>query len=47
MKADDGYAAYLNGVEVARDRLKQEQPTFDSTANSRPEFAVRRISRTP
>ena len=28
--------AYLNGVEVARDRLRQDEPTFDSTALSRP-----------
>ncbi len=37
MKVDDGFVAYLNGVEVARDRLRQDEPTFDSTALSRPD----------
>ena len=35
MKFDDGYVAYINGVEVTRQRLRQDEPTFDSTARSR------------
>ena len=35
MKYDDGFVAYINGTEVARDRLRQDEPTFDSTARSR------------
>ena len=35
MKYDDGYVAYINGVEVTRQRLRQDDPTFDSTARSR------------
>ena len=35
MKYEDGYVAYLNGVEIARKGLVQAEPTFDSTARSR------------
>ncbi len=35
MKYDDGFVAYINGTEVVRDRLRQDDPAFDSTARSR------------
>jgi hypothetical protein len=35
MKYEDGYVAYINGVEVHRTGLRQDQPTFDSTSTSR------------
>ncbi|MCA9170296.1 MAG: lamin tail domain-containing protein, partial [Planctomycetales bacterium] len=41
MKYEDGYVAYLNGVEVARKGLRQPEPTFDSTSTTRsPRLAV-------
>jgi hypothetical protein len=35
MKYEDGFVAYLNGVEIAREGLREDQPTFDSTSRSR------------
>ena len=35
MKYEDGYVAYINGVEVVRKGLRQDDPTFDSTSTSR------------
>ena len=35
MKYEDGYVAYINGVEVHREGLRQDDPTFDSTSTSR------------
>ena len=46
MKYEDGYVAYLNGVEVARKGLRQDDPTFDSTAPSRSQHAWPLSSRT-
>ena len=35
MKYDDGFVAYLNGTEVERTGLRQDDPTFDSTSKTR------------
>jgi hypothetical protein len=35
MKFEDGYVAYINGVEVHRDGLREDEPTFNSTSRSR------------
>ncbi len=35
MKYEDGYVAYINGTEVYRTGLREDDPTFDSTSRSR------------
>ena len=35
MKYEDGVVAYVNGTEVFRDGLQQDEPAFDSTSTGR------------